>query len=73
MRAPKPTRGQHRAVGRGRIAAYPEITGCNLLQFEPTIEMHPEVTQAEEPSGYEIKIKVPQNPERVPHPGDARS
>jgi hypothetical protein len=46
--------------------AYPSITGCNLLQFEPTVEMRPEVTQAEEPTGYEIKIKVPQSPERFP-------
>ncbi len=46
--------------------AYPAITGCDLLQFEPTVEMHPEVTQAEEPTGYEIKIKLPQNPEQFP-------
>jgi hypothetical protein len=46
--------------------AYPKVTGCDLLQFEPTVEMHPEVTQAEEPSGYEIKIKVPQSPEQFP-------
>lgn len=46
--------------------AYPQITGCNLLQFEPGIEMHPDVTQAEEPSGYEIKIKVPQSTNKFP-------
>jgi uncharacterized repeat protein (TIGR01451 family) len=46
--------------------AYPAITGCNLLQFEPTVEMRPEVTQAEAPSGYEIKIKLHQNPEQFP-------
>jgi hypothetical protein len=46
--------------------AYPKITGCNLLQFEPAVEMHPEVTEAEQPTGYEIKIKVPQNPEQFP-------
>ncbi len=50
----------------GESVAYPNITGCNLLQFEPTVEMHPEVTQAEEPTGYEIKIKVPQTPEQFP-------
>ncbi len=49
-----------------QAVAYPGITGCNLLQFEPQIEMHPEVTQAEEPTGYEIKIKVRQNPEEFP-------
>ncbi len=46
--------------------AYPQITGCNLLQFEPTVEMYPEVTQAEEPSGDEIRIKIPQSPEQFP-------
>ncbi len=45
---------------------YPDITGCNLLQFEPKIELHPEVTQAEEPSGYEVNIKVPQSPNQFP-------
>jgi len=50
----------------GESVAYPGITGCDLLQFEPTIEMRPEVTQAEAPSGYEIRIKLPQNPERFP-------
>ena len=46
--------------------AYPRITGCNLLQFAPTVEMHPEVTEAEAPSGFEIKIKAPQNPNQFP-------
>jgi hypothetical protein len=46
--------------------AYPSIAGCNLLQFEPTIALHPEVTQAEAPSGYEINIKVPQTPNQFP-------
>ena len=46
--------------------AFPHITGCNLLQFEPTVELHPEVTQSEAPSGEEIDIKVPQSPEQFP-------
>ncbi len=46
--------------------AYPHITGCNLLQFAPTVEMHPEVTEAEAPSGFEIKIKAPQSPNQFP-------
>jgi hypothetical protein len=46
--------------------SYPQVTGCNLLQFEPTVEVHPEVTQAEAPTGLEVKIKVPQPPERFP-------
>ncbi len=50
----------------GESTAYPGMTGCNLLQFEPTLDMLPEVTQAEEPSGYEINIKVPQSPKQFP-------
>jgi hypothetical protein len=46
--------------------AYPRLAGCNLLQFEPSVELHPEVTQSEAPSGYEIEIKVPQSPEDFP-------
>jgi hypothetical protein len=45
---------------------YPGIVGCDLLRFEPMIAMSPEVTQAEEPSGYEIDIKIPQNPSQFP-------
>jgi hypothetical protein len=46
--------------------AYQHITGCNLLQFAPTVEMRPEVTEAEAPLGLEIKIKAPQNPNQFP-------
>jgi hypothetical protein len=46
--------------------AYPRITGCNLLRFEPEVAMRPEVSQAEEPAGYEIKIKLPQSPNQFP-------
>jgi hypothetical protein len=46
--------------------AYPQIIGCNLLQFEPQIEMRPEVTEAESPTGFEVKIKAPQSPNQFP-------
>jgi len=36
------------------------VTGCNLLQFEPSITVLPEETQADTPSGYEVDLKVPQ-------------
>ncbi len=46
--------------------AYPEITGCNLLQgaaaFDPSIVVEPETTQADTPSGYEVALKLPQAP-----------
>jgi hypothetical protein len=45
--------------------AYPEVTGCNLLQgaaaFDPSIAVTPETTQADTPSGYEIDLKLPQD------------
>jgi hypothetical protein len=45
---------------------YPEITGCNLLQFEPTLPIQPEETQTDTPSGYEVDLKVPQSPNQFP-------
>ena len=45
---------------------YPQLTGCNLLQFNPSIELAPSppseggTTQADEPSGYNVDLKVPQ-------------
>ncbi len=45
---------------------YPSITGCSLLQYDPTVEMRPEVSEGEAPSGFEIKIKTPQSPNRFP-------
>jgi hypothetical protein len=55
----------HRWVS-GESVAYPQVTGCDLLQFAPLVEVHPEVSQAEAPSGDEIKIRIPQSPERFP-------
>jgi hypothetical protein len=46
--------------------AYPRITGCELLQFAPTVTVHPEVSQAEAPTGLQVKIKAPQNPAQFP-------
>ena len=44
--------------------AYPDLTGCNLLQgaaaFDPGITVEPETTQADTPSGYEVDLKLPQ-------------
>jgi hypothetical protein len=42
------------------------VSGCNLLQFNPTIEVAPEETQADTPSGYEVVLKVPQAPNLAP-------
>ncbi|MGA8363645.1 MAG: hypothetical protein WB709_03910 [Solirubrobacteraceae bacterium] len=45
---------------------YPQITGCNLLQFEPKLEMTPSpstregTSQADAPSAYDVNLEVPQ-------------
>ena len=47
--------------------AYPEVSGCNLLQgaatFDPSVKVQPETTQADTPSGYEVDLKLPQAPD----------
>jgi hypothetical protein len=45
---------------------YPQITGCDLLQFAPGVEVTPEVTQADEPTGLGVDIRVPQAPQLPP-------
>ncbi len=45
---------------------YPQITGCDLLQFNPGVEVTPEVTRADEPSGLTVDIRVPQAPQLPP-------
>ncbi len=46
--------------------AYPELTGCNLLQgataFDPNLAVEPETMQADAPSGYTVDLKLPQAP-----------
>jgi len=38
------------------------VSGCNLLQFDATLGVTPETTQADVPSGLEVGLKVPQAP-----------
>ena len=45
---------------------YPQITGCDVLQFAPGVEVTPEVTRADEPSGLTVDIRVPQAPQLPP-------
>jgi hypothetical protein len=45
---------------------YPQLSGCDLLQFDPSLSLAPSVgeggtTQADEPSGYTVDLKVPQS------------
>jgi hypothetical protein len=52
---------QHPGVyDAAETTVYPELTGCNLLQFEPSLSVQPETTQADEPSGYAFTISNPQ-------------
>jgi uncharacterized repeat protein (TIGR01451 family) len=41
----------------------PPVTGCEVLQFHPTLSFAPESahSQADEPSGYESIVRLPQN------------
>jgi hypothetical protein len=40
---------------------YSKIIECNTLQFSPSLHVRPETSQADEPSGYEVNLEVPQN------------
>jgi hypothetical protein len=48
------------------VTTYPQITNCNVLQFEPKLQMAPSpsgnegTSQADEPSAYDFNLEVPQ-------------
>ena len=42
------------------------ITGCELLQFGPSIAFEPETARADSPSGYRFELVVPQSPDVYP-------
>lgn len=39
----------------------PQVDDCNDLSFAPTLNMAPNITQADEPSGCRVQLSVPQN------------
>lgn len=41
-------------------SSVPTLTGCDKLSFEPTLSVAPDVSEAEEASGYELDLNVPQ-------------
>jgi hypothetical protein len=43
----------------------PPVTGCEKLHFDPSLALQPETTQADEPTGLAVDLKIPQNPD--PH------
>lgn len=42
-------------------AMLPPITGCDQLDFEPTIEVRPSSEAADSPTGLHVDLRVPQN------------
>ena len=45
---------------------YQSMTGCNLLQYGPTLTLTPETTRADEPTGVTVDLHVPQPTDRFP-------
>jgi hypothetical protein len=39
----------------------PPVSGCSLLQFQPAITLTPNSTVADEPTGYNVDLEVPQS------------
>jgi hypothetical protein len=46
---------------------FPELTGCDLLQFNPGVTVAPSTTQADEPSGLKLDLLVPQSEQLAPN------
>ena len=49
------------ATWKSAEAQSPALTGCDRLAFNPSIEVTPETTQVDTPSGYAIHLRVPQS------------
>jgi hypothetical protein len=45
---------------------FPSLVGCESLQFDPAVSVAPETTQADEPAGVSVDLKVPQAPQQAP-------
>src|SRR4051812_13789846 len=45
----------------GREFAMPAITGCDQLEFQPTLEVRPTSAIADSPTGLQVDLHVPQN------------
>lgn len=41
----------------------PALTGCDKLEFDPSITLHPTVNVADSPSGLDVTLSTPQNDE----------
>lgn len=51
---------------KAEATVFPGIAGCNKLRFTPALEVLPETSQADEPSGLKVKIRVPQTAQESP-------
>jgi hypothetical protein len=45
---------------------FPSLTGCELLQFNPSLTVMPDTTRADEPAGTTVNVHVPQAPQQFP-------
>jgi hypothetical protein len=44
---------------------YPSLTGCDMLQFEPSLTVTPDTTEADEPTGVNVSLTVPQSFDQI--------
>ena len=51
---------QHPEIVRSYTATSPRVTGCDKLEFKPSITATPDSTQASQPVGYDVNVHVPQ-------------
>ncbi|HXB64958.1 MAG TPA: hypothetical protein VNV42_08820 [Solirubrobacteraceae bacterium] len=45
---------------------FPSLAGCEVLQFNPSLTVTPDTTQADEPAGTTVDVNVPQAPQQFP-------
>lgn len=48
-------------IGKSALA-FPPLTGCGALSLKAGVSFQPETTRADEPSGYNVGLEVPQAP-----------
>jgi hypothetical protein len=51
---------------KAEALTFPSITGCDLLQFDPSLQVQPSTLQADEPTGLTVHVKVPQAAQEFP-------
>jgi hypothetical protein len=45
---------------RAETTVFPQVTGCDSLQFNPSLVVTPSTTQADEPAGLTAEVNIPQ-------------